>query len=185
MVILLVILRPITCPPWGKYLKNISKIWRRRPDLNRGWRSCRPLTRGSTISRFPPTSTAAITYQPTRDYDVCPKLRGMSLSQGQFQGQSYRPAIGSCWDARASGHSDARLPSDGLAWFRSARPRLVINPRHLPPAFGCHRASVRLSARNNQTLASRQSRITLSADTCRDSAVSSTLSPPKKRISTT
>src|SRR5713226_10714671 len=43
MVILLVILRAVSHPRPEGNLKNVRKSWRRRPDLNRGWRFCRPL----------------------------------------------------------------------------------------------------------------------------------------------
>src|SRR6266446_2934014 len=43
MVIFLVILGAIARPESGRKPKNIRKDWRRRPDLNRGWRFCRPL----------------------------------------------------------------------------------------------------------------------------------------------
>jgi hypothetical protein len=75
----------------GEFTRSLSKSWRRRPDLNRGWRFCRPRTSRSTISRFPTRYTAATTYEPERTYEGVAKLRGMSLSQGQFQGQSTRP----------------------------------------------------------------------------------------------
>src|SRR5229473_6452287 len=42
MVIFLVILGAIARPESGRRPKNIRKDWRRRPDLNRGWRFCRP-----------------------------------------------------------------------------------------------------------------------------------------------
>jgi hypothetical protein len=70
MVILLVILRPITRPPPGANFKNVRKNWRRRPDLNRGWRFCRPRqahqNRPETANSlaFLPPGTARIRLNP-------------------------------------------------------------------------------------------------------------------------
>src|SRR6185503_17507346 len=62
------------------------------------------------------------------------------------------------------------------------RPKQLLN---LLPTFGLHNVSPLRSSCKSHILASFQSRITVSAETLSTSAVSSTLSPPKKRSSTT
>src|SRR5215472_540239 len=59
------------------------------------------------------------------------------------------------------------------------------DPLDLPAALVGHTASFTLSSRNNQSLASRQSRSTVSRETCSASAISSVANPPKNLISTT
>jgi hypothetical protein len=49
----------------------------------------------------------------------------------------------------------------------------------------CHRTLILVSSRNNHALAIFQSRITVSGETFKTFAVSSTLNPPKYRRSTT
>src|SRR5436309_7971760 len=58
----------------------------------------------------------------------------------------------------------------------------LFNP---PPAIGIAAHASPFSSRRSHNLARRQSRFTVSADTASASAVSSTLKPPKNRISTT
>src|SRR5262245_31426222 len=61
----------------------------------------------------------------------------------------------------------------------------VVQPLNLPPSLRVHVRAPRWNSRRSHTLANLQSRITVSDEILRTSAVSSTLSPPKKRSSTT
>jgi hypothetical protein len=49
-------------PPRGQSLTSLGQFWRRRPDLNRGWRFCRPSARAcAETHRRVPTQAAIVT----------------------------------------------------------------------------------------------------------------------------
>src|SRR5438876_9593710 len=78
-----------------------------------------------------------------------------------------------------------RFLQKGIALaIREIRSGVVQFLNYLPP-LRLHGDPSWLSSRSSHALASFQSRITVSGDTCRATAVSSTVSPPKKRSSTT
>ena len=71
------------------------------------------------------------------------------------------------------------------ALVRRAFQSRVIELLHLLPPLGLHQRSPSRNSRISQTLATFQSRMTVSAETFNTPAVSSTVVPPKKRNSTT